>query len=1812
MLSDSPQEKKHGRDVQGGLFSRSELADARLPRGPAEADNPRDGEPDAGQPTRPLKAVHDPRPGPRRGPSDQPLLPFGRPPSPPRSPAGEEGTRGEVPAPHRPPPPVPAPARREPDRPAAVPPGPVASGEVGKARDLLAAVRVLKRVEAEARPPDAEERKALERYGGFGAVALSLFPDPVTGRYKGPTWQGLGEELRSLVTDEELASARRTVFNAFYTSPTVVRAMFEALGRLGVPDDATVLEPGCGSGNFLGLAPEGMKFVGVELDSLSGRVARARFPGHDIRIESFRDTRLPEGSVDAVIGNPPFADVKLDHRGIRLSLHDYFFAKSIELVRPGGILALITSHFTLDKQNGRVREYLAERADFLGAIRLPSDAFAREGTRVVADIVFLRRRGPGEPACHVDPSWLEVAPLAIEDVEVPINRYFHNHAEMVLGTWTRKDRLYGGEQGFGVTSTGALEDGLRAAVGRLPELAPGEVLARPRPEAVAFRPPPPERHVTEGSFFVGEDRAVYQVVAGNPEAVTYGGTLLKANGTMTGKRLGSLIRIRDAARLVLRSQNEGWPDSHRDEARKELNRHYDVFVRTYGLINKTTFSESSTGTIIQRIPNIVKFVEDPDAMLVMSLEECDPTSGTAAKAAIMTKDVVGRAPEVTTVRSAEEGLLVSLDRKGDVDLAYIASLYGRDEARIVEELGDLIYEDPVTRSWRTADDYLSGDVREALAVAERAGPEFARNAEALRAVQPEDVLPGEIDANLGAPWIPVADIRSFAAELFGVPFSSMAVGHLKKDALWSVEAGYDAASGVPATSDYGTARANGTSLFEQALNLKTPVVYDTVSHGGRDERVVNQEETLAAREKQKRIKEAFRSWVFAEPERTERLVRVYNDTYNNLRLRVFDGSHLAFPGMNRTITLRPHQQDAIWRGMSGGNTLLAHVVGAGKTFTMVALAVKRRQAGLSRKPLFVVPNHMLEQFAREAQQLYPNAKLLVATKEDLARDRRKVLTAKIASSEWDGIIVTHSSFERIGMSRDYQARFLREQIAEYDGLLVESGKNSTRAHRNIIKTIEKQKARREERLKELLAEDKKDDGLVFDELGVDYLFIDEAHYFKNLETPTKMDRVAGIQTGGSERAFDLYMKARYLGELHEGHGVTFATGTPISNTMVELYTMSRYLDPKGLSDRGIEHFDGWAATFGEVVDTMEIAPDGSSLRPRSRFAKFVNLPELMQMFRSYADVQTAAMLELPTPRLAGDGPSVVACPMSEEQRAIQGRLVARYERIRSQKVDPREDNALAITTDGRKLALDARLIAGEAPESPESKVNALVVRVVDIWERTGSIRGTQLIFSDLGVGRTAWGYSVYDEVIAKLVARGIPRGQVAAVGDADGDAKKQALFERVRQGTVRVLVGSTAKMGSGVNVQRRLCALHHLDAPWKPAEVEQREGRILRQGNENAEVAIFRYVTEGSFDAYMWQALETKARFIGQVMTGESGVRKAEDIGGQELSYAEVKAIASGNPAVLTLAEADAELQRLATLRKHHGDEQYLARRNVRDLPEAISRLRTRLAEVTADGETARAHTGDPLTLGGVACPKEKLVSVLGGCLDGLPEEVKETRRFVLGRMRGLDFGLVKHRLGPPEVFLEGKGLRRAELSRDSQGPRACLNAAERLIAGYESRSEELRGELALAERKLRDFAARLGAAFPHVRYIEELSALRDELKVALSAPTTDGALPKARPAGELSDLIHALKGTQVVEAVVMKRPGAAATRSERHGKTRIRRVAEATAPARPPSVGVEGPGDDAGSVASEARLTLVPSTPRPPTPGSRESRRKRYQKWLF
>jgi hypothetical protein len=888
--------------------------------------------------------------------------------------------------------------------PDAIPTFLIAMGEKQKAHDILDAIHTLQQIESEQRPAKPEEQDTLRKFPGFGAVALRLFPDPVTGQYKDDSWKALGEELQSLLTPEEYDSAKRTTFTAFYTSPIVMQAMHEALARLGLPQEAVVLEPGAGIGNFMGLAPEGQHFIGVEMDSLSGRIAKALYPQHDIRIENFRDSRLP--AVDAVIGNVPFADVKVDYNGKRLALHDFFLAKSVDALKPGGVMAVVTSHYTLDKQNPEIRQQIAERADLLGAIRLPSDAFKREGTSVVTDILFLKKRGPGQEPAHAD--WLQTEPVNIEGVDIPINRYFLDHPEMVLGTWSRKDRLYGGT--YSLESNGELANQLQEAVTRLPkDIYSAQLSAVGDMNVVDINPLPPlEHHITEGSFFIADDKTIMQVQHGRGIPVTHGERTLTADGTMMGQRLAALIEIRDQARRVLRSQNEDWPVSQRDEARGELNRAYDAFVARYGAINKTSISAREDGTVTRRMPNLVKFRDDPDAMLVMALEEYDEEADKAKKADIMERDVVGRAPPVKEVSSAEEGLLQSLNQRGRVDIPYIASLYSGSPRQIIEELGDLIYQDP-SGEWQTADQYLSGNVRAKLKAAEEAG--LQRNVDALAKVQPEDVLPGDIDANLGAPWIPESDIRDFATHLFQVRPDAITIGHVKKDATWTVTGDYSAVASVAASADYGTSRANGVGLLEQALNLKSPTIYDIIRHpDGKEEKRINQDQTLAAREKQKKIKDAFKSWVFTDPDRTERLVRVYNDTYNNLRLRSFDGSHLTFPGMNPNFIPHQHQKDAVWRVMSSGNTLLAHCVGAGKTGECCAAGMKMKQAGLMRRALYVVPNHMLDQYGREFMQLYPNAKLLIAGKEDFTKDRRKLLTAKIASGDWDGIIVTHSSF----------------------------------------------------------------------------------------------------------------------------------------------------------------------------------------------------------------------------------------------------------------------------------------------------------------------------------------------------------------------------------------------------------------------------------------------------------------------------------------------------------------------------------------------------------------------------------------------------------------------------------------------------------------------------------------------------------------------------------------------------------------------------------------------------------------------------------
>lgn len=1598
--------------------------------------------------------------------------------------------------------------------------------------ELLDAINALKEIE-NGRPVDEEDREILSKFCGFGAFATTAFPDPVTGEFRS-NWESLGQELRGMLTEEEYRSVRATTFTAFYTSPVVMKEMHRGLARLGIEEGARGLEPGCGIGNFMGAAEAEFEFVGIEIDSISARIAGCLYPEHDIRIEGFQDSELPEGSVDFAIGNVPFADVKIRYQGGRHSLHDFFFLKSLDTVRPGGAIAFVTSRYTMDKASPAVRKLLAERADFVGAIRLPGEAFQGQGTSVVTDIIFLRRKPraleAGEPE-WADDTWLSASAAELGGGMATINDYFLANPHMVLGEMSVGQGMYS-VQDLRVRSDGELAAALHAAVDGLPE---GVCTSRTEPLpslASPERDPDLPEYVVEGSFYVGEEQTIMQVTGGESEQVIQGDKPLKANGTPAGKRLGALIELKQRARHVLTTQKDGEPVEVREAARRRLRSSYSRFVNKFGPINRTKLSERQDGTVVRRMPNLLRFTSDPDVYLVMALEDYDERTDTARPAAIMEQDVVTPAESIESVESAKDGLVASLNTLGCVDISYISSLYGQSEIEVIRELEGLIFFDPDLDIYVPADEYQSGNVREKLRLAkESTDPRTEGNVRALEGVQPEDLVAEEIDVTLGTPWIPPEDVAFFLASTMGIARSSVKVEYVQKEALWKVTASSSYRTSAAASSEFGTPEVDAFTLAEQALNMRSPTVHKRVPGGpGEDDTyVVDQEATLAAREKQQELKNRFSEWAFEAPDRSERLVRFYNENFNNLRLREFDGSHLTFPRMSNAITMRDHQKAAIWRNMSSGNALLAHVVGAGKTFTMVASGMEMKRTGLAKKPLFVVPNHMLEQFSREFLVLYPDANILVATKRDLAKDRRQLFKARVATGNWDGIVMTHSSFEKIGMSPEFQARFLGAQIDEYEELL--TGIENRSLSRNITKRVEKLKAARAEKVKEMANRDAKDGGLFFDELGVDQVFVDEAHMFKNLETPTKMDRVAGIQTGGSKRAFDLLMKARYLQSRTPGRGLTFATGTPVSNSLGEMYTMMRYLMPDLLRERGIEHFDAWAAAFGEVINALEISPDGQSLRVNCRFAKFKNLPELLTLFRLSADVQTGTMLKLPTPSLVGGKAEIVAAPMSEAQSWIQDGLVARYERVKAGGVDPAVDNALKIITDGRKLALDARLVDPAAEDDPESKINQLVDKVFEIWERTSRQRSTQMIFSDLGVSETDWGFCVYDDIMNKLEERGTPREEIANIGDANTDQKKEALFARVRGGQVRILLGSTAKMGTGTNVQAKLYALHHVDPPWRPADIEQREGRILRQGNTNREVEIYRYVTEGSFDAFMWQTLETKAKFISQAMAGDAGTRRADDIGGAELSFAEVKAIATGNPAMLVLAEMELGLRQLTLLRKAHYRDQAKIAAQVKILPEEIEFRTARIEELEKDIGRRRETKGDAFvmsvgdrefrkTRGEKKTARVRAQDALGmAVMSAAKVKGQAPWSEKLGEIGGLDIVLnatVSRLTKGRDLTLTIEGAGSYEVgSRITNTKDVKVQNLELVLASFDKRLAEHSAVKHRMVSELERYEGRLDVRFPSEELYQELVPLHKRLKVLLSKQQREEETGSEVSAGE-------------------------------------------------------------------------------------------------
>jgi N12 class adenine-specific DNA methylase len=1572
-----------------------------------------------------------------------------------------------------------------------------------KARSNIEAIRVLKRVEQEGRAATDDEKALFVRYSGWGALPNVFHPYPTR------EWEQLAREVRGVLTDEEYEAARASTPNAHFTSPAVIRAMWKALERLGLESGARILEPSMGVGHFFGFMPEaflpGSQRTGVELDLITARIARQLYPDAKIFASGFEETTLPDNFFDAVVGNIPFGDYAVYDPAYRNSpvtrtIHDYFLAKSLDKMRVGGVMALVTSRYTMDKQDSTVRRYLAARADLIGAIRLPNTAFkANAGTEVTTDILFLQKRAPGTQSGAE--TWPDLAEIQTPEGPAAINEYFARHPEMMLGEMRLQGSLYLGREPtlVGEMSAARLEE----IVGSLPQ----GIYQRQTAFAERERGPPDGAAIDATSNTAVKDGA-YAVRDGKL-VIRHGSVFEQAKvGAPLAWRIRGMLAVRDAVRLVFQTQLENAPEENIVEARRLLNDIYDGFVRRYAPLSSRE--------------NVRAFAGDPDQALLLSLENYDAATKRATKTAIFERRTLERYAPVEHVETAAEALAVSLNETGEVHWPCMERVTGRSARQLQKELGSLVYRNPEGGAWETADRYLSGDVRAKLRAAEAAAvldPSCTRNVEALTAVQPVDLQPGEIEARLGSSWIPANDIRDFIAEHLGMFAGSVRIGHAPEIATWTVEVDFREQGSVSNTTTHGTARFRATELIEQALNGRTPTAYDTLADGTR---VINQEQTIAAREKQQQLKDRFRAWIWEDGARAARLARDYNDRFNNLRLRSFDGSHLRLSGMNREPLrdgdLARHQKDAVWRIVQSGSTLLAHVVGAGKTWTMVAAAMEMRRLGLAKKPMFVVPNHLVEQWGAEFLKLYPQARLFIAGKEHFSTGNRQRAMARIASGTYDAVIVSHRSFEFLPVSDKLFKRFIDEQVDELEAAILEARAEGG-DNRRIVKELEKAKKRFVAKLKERADRERKDNTLTFEELGVDQLFVDEADLYKNLFYSTKMNRIAGLPNSESNRAFDMFMKTRYVREISGGRGVVFATGTPISNTMAEMYTMQRYLAPALLKERGVAHFDAWAADFAEAVTALELAPDGAGYRMHTRFAKFINLPELLSMFRTFADVQTADMLNLPRPAITSGKPQTVAAPASEPLKEYIKTLTKRAERLRTARVDPSVDNMLKITGDGRKAALDMRLVdPADAPQG-DAKVSLAIGRIRDIWQETAAARSTQLVFCDLSTPDAAR-FNVYDELRENLVERGVPPDEIAFIHDAESDAQKKLLFDAVNAGRVRILIGSTEKMGAGTNVQRRLAALHHLDAPWRPRDIEQREGRILRQGNLNAQVRIFRYVTEGSFDAYMWQTLETKARFIEQVMNGRTSVRLAEDLDGGALTYAEIKAIASGNPAVMEKVKVDTEVRTLDQLRSAHLNQQHTIRMKVHSLPAEIRDIKQHAEKLMADVARRDAHAGEEfhMTVGTRVFSgkgaREEAAAALTRAAASVPADAKAQ---VCASFRGFDILVRRAQLVAndeerrPELLIKGAGLYVAQINPEN--PLGTMQSIEYALRALDKGVTEAQGRAARCERLLADYQKQFGKPFEHEARLKELLARQAALNAALDLDK--GEQQAAPPAGD-------------------------------------------------------------------------------------------------
>ena len=1525
-----------------------------------------------------------------------------------------------------------------------------AGGPKAKYQANMEAIHLLQTLEKEERLATPQEQEILSRYVGWGGI-------PQAFEENNSSWAEEYLELKNTLSAEEYSAARASTLNAFYTSPTVISSMYEALENMGLKQ-GNILEPSCGVGNFMGLIPESMnkaKMYGVELDPVSGRIARQLYQKNKIAIQGFEETDYPDSFFDCVIGNVPFGAYQVSDRRYdrhHFLIHDYFIAKSLDLIRPGGVVAVVTSSGTMDKQNPAVRQYLANRAELLGAIRLPNNAFQRNAnTGVVSDILFFQKR---DRASIEEPDWIHLKETA---EGYSVNAYFAEHPEMVLGEFTTESTQYGKQEVTvrakeGVTLEEQLKEAVKHIHGTITELELSDTELEE--DVVSI---PADLEVKNFSFTVVNEEVYYR------ENSVMNRMELPA---ATTERVKGMVKIRDATNALIQCQMTEGSDEQITQLQGKLNEEYDTFTAKYGLLSSNA--------------NKRAFSQDSSYCLLTSLEFLDDKGELKRKADIFTKRTIRRAETVTSVDTASEALAVSIGERAGVDLAYMSQLSGKTEEELTEELAGVIFKNPIGEKWEPSDEYLSGNVREKLRIAKQFAenhPEYIVNVQYLEQVQPKDLDASEIEARLGATWISEDYITQFMAETFHTPRyyvgDRIKVQYAEVTGQWNVTGkSIDSYGNALVTSTYGTQRANAYRLLEDALNLRDTKIYDTVQDADGEHRELNRKETMLAQQKQELIREEFKSWIFKDMHRREDLCQIYNERFNSIRPREYDGSHIQFVGMNPEITLMPHQKNAVAHVLYGNNTLLAHCVGAGKTFQMIAAGMEAKRLGLSQKNLYVVPNHLTEQWGSDFLRLYPGANILVATKKDFEPANRKRFCSRIATGDYDAVIIGHTQFEKIPLSRERQIAMLEQQIADITFSIEEAGRQAGQNY--TVKQLEKTKKSLQAKMKKLNDQTRKDDVVTFEQLGVDRLFVDESHSFKNLFLYTKMRNVAGISQTDAQKSSDMFMKCRYMDELTGGRGITFATGTPVSNSMTELYTIMRYLQYDTLMRMGMGHFDSWAATFGETVTAIELSPEGTGYRAKTRFARFFNLPELISIFKEAADIQTSDMLNLPVPE--AEFINEVLKP-SEEQQEMVGAFSERAESVRAGLVNPTEDNMLKITNDGRKCALDQRLLNELLPDDETSKVNTCVKNAYQVWEEGKADRTTQLIFCDLSTPKEDGSFNVYDDVREKLVARGVPKEEVAFIHEYNTEAKKADLFAKVRAGQVRILMGSTPKLGAGTNVQDRLIALHHLDCPWKPSDLEQQEGRILRQGNQNEKVKIFRYVTENTFDAYMWQILENKQKFISQIMTSKSPVRACEDVDDTALSYAEIKALATGNPYIKEKMDLDVQVSKLKLLKANHTSQIYRLESDIaKNFPVQISALKERIAGMQADLQVIKSvdlqdNDAFVMNVGNVnyADKKEAGEALLAACA-GLKTvstggKVGEYHGFRLSAT----FNAFTHTF---ELTVKGKCSYKLEIGKDPAGNiqriHNAFSSIEKKLAESEQKLETVQQQLATAQEEVK------------------------------------------------------------------------------------------------------------------------------------------------